>query len=79
MTNGDTPVIATSGLIEDPVNPATGNPITSELKNGPQTVFFSDQWNTYENNGNVFLPGKWYTFDGIDPRDAGSWTFIGEH
>ena len=79
MTNGDTPVIATSGLIEDPVNPATGNPITSELKNGPQTVFFSDQWNTYENNGNVFLPGKWYAFDGIDPRDDGSWTFIGEH
>ncbi len=79
MTNGDTPVLATSGLIEDPVNPFTGNPITSDLKNGPQTVFFSDKWNTYENNGTVFLPGKWYTFGGTDPRDAGSWMFIDEH
>lgn len=79
MTNGDTSVLATSGLIENPVNPFTKKPINSDLKAGPQTVFFTDQWNTYENNGNVFLPGKWYSFNGTDPRDAGSWTFIDEH
>ena len=79
MTNGDTPIIATSGLIEDPVNPFTNNPLTSETKNGPQHVILSDDINLENNNGNVFNPGLWFEFDGADPHDPKNWTFIDEH
>ncbi len=45
MTVGDVPTIALDGLVEDPVNPFTGNPITSNEKNAePQVVTTSDQW-----------------------------------
>ena len=72
MTNGDTPSLATAGLIEDPVNPFTKNPISSDAKNGPQNVFFSDEIDLEINNGNTFLPGKWYVLDG-DPHDPSNW------
>ena len=79
MTNGDTPVLATSGLIEDPINPFTKNPITSDAKTGPQTVFCSDIINVDENNGNTFLPGPWYVFNGGDIHDPENWAYAGEH
>ena len=77
MTNADTPVIATSGLIDDPVNPFTGNPINSEAKDGSQMVIYSKVWNPEDNNGNTFAPDKWYTFNGTDPRDPDSWKYWG--
>ncbi len=77
MTNGDTPVLATSGLIENPTNPFTHNPIDSHLKNGPQTVFYSQDLDTNINNGNTFLPGEWYSVEG-DPHDPDNWKFLGE-
>ena len=76
MTNGDTPVLATSGLIENPVNPFTKNPINSDLKNGPQTVFYTNRWQVDENNGNKFFPGVWYTVEG-DPHDPDNWERLG--
>ena len=39
MTNADTPTLAVEGLIENPVNPYTGNPINSNAKSEPQNVF----------------------------------------
>ncbi len=77
MTNGDTPALATSGLINDPVNPFTGNPINQEAKNGPQTVFFSNEIDVDVNNGNTFLPGSWYSVEG-DPHDPENWEHLGE-
>ncbi|WP_034449817.1 membrane protein insertase YidC [Butyrivibrio sp. AE2032] len=77
MTNGDTPVLATSGLIENPTNPFTHNPIDSQLKNGPQTVFYSQDLDININNGNTFLPGEWYSVEG-DPHDPNNWKFLGE-
>ena len=77
MTNGDTPTIATSGLIEDPINPFTKNPINSDLKNGPQTVFYSQILSLTENNGYTYLPGEWYSVEG-DPHDPDNWDFLGE-
>jgi YidC/Oxa1 family membrane protein insertase len=77
MTNGDTPFIATSGLIDDPVNPFTGNPFTSDPKMGPQTIFMSNIINTGLNNGNTFLPGSWYNFNGGDIHDPDNWSYIG--
>ena len=79
MTNGDTPVIAASGIIDDPINPFTGNPIVSIDKNGPQTVFYSNVFNTDENTGNTFHPGTWYTYLGGDIHDPDNWTYEGEH
>ena len=79
MTNGDTPTLATKDLIENPVNPATGHPINSDPKNGPQNVLFSKAWDTDKNNGNVFEPGSWYTFTGGDPYDPDNWTYLGDY
>lgn len=79
MTNADVPELATSGLIDDPRNPFTGTPINSELKNEPQTVFFSMEADTPDNNGNTFLPGSWYVFEGGDPHDPENWTYLGDY
>ena len=78
MTNADTPALATEGLIKDPVNPFTGNPISTSGKNGPQTVFFSDIINVDINNGNTFLPGSWYSVNG-KISDPASWKHTGDH
>ena len=72
MTNGDTPTLATMGLIENPVNPFTNKPINSDAKNGPQTVFFSNEIDLEVNNGNTYLPGRWFVLDG-NPHDPSSW------
>jgi hypothetical protein len=77
MTNGDTPSIATSGIIENPENPFTQNPINEDAKNGPQTVFYSDILHIEDNNGNTFLPGSWYSLDG-DPHDPENWKYLGD-
>jgi hypothetical protein len=78
MTNGDTPTLATSGIIANPTNPFTGNPINSDPKYGPQTIFFSSIIETDINNGNQFLPGSWYTFQGC-PYDPDAWEYNGDH
>lgn len=79
MTNGDTPVLATEGLIDNPLNPFTGKPLIMDYKSGPQTVFLSYDWDTGYNNGNTFLPGSWFTFTGTDPYDPASWEYQGDH
>jgi len=44
MTNADTPVLAFSGLIDHPVNPATGVPVTDDLKrNDEQEICYSER------------------------------------
>ena len=78
MTNADTPALATSGLIKDPVNPFTGNPISTGAKKGPQNVFYSDNINVDINNGNTFLPGSWYSVNG-KISDPASWKYKGDH
>ena len=77
MTNGDTPTIAMAGLIEDPVNPFTNNPINSDSKTGPQTVLFSNDIEIDNNNGFTIAPCSWYVLDG-DPHDPSSWKHIGD-
>ncbi|MBR3461060.1 MAG: hypothetical protein IKH20_00110 [Clostridiales bacterium] len=77
MTNGDTPSIATAGIIENPENPFTQNPINEDAKNGPQTVFYSDILHIEDNNGNTFFPGSWYSLDG-DPHDPENWKYLGD-
>ena len=78
MTNADTPSLATSGIIKNAANPFTGKIFSSSAKNGPQTVFHTENWNPEDNGGNVFSAGPWYILNG-NPHDPGSWKYAGEH
>ena len=66
MTNADVPTLALDGLIENPVNPFTGNEINSDFKteNDKHYVILSQQWDININNGNQFLPSTWATVTG---------------
>ena len=82
ITNAETPVLAFDGLIEDPVNPFTGNPIVSWLDRPEDLLFFaSDNHNVYDNNGNTYTPGDWYSYDPSsgDIFDESAWEYEGNH
>jgi arylsulfatase A-like enzyme len=77
MTNADTPTLAMDGLIENPVNPFTGNPITDEMKYAPeQHATYSYEFNVEKNNGYAFNPCKWFSVHD-DVRDPDNWEYIG--
>ena len=75
MTLGDVPSLAFSGIIENPVNPFTGKPITMEPKQGEQHVMVCSEWNVLINNGTTFLPSPWYSVHD-DVRDVSNWMHI---
>lgn len=79
MTNGDTPAIATEGLIDNPINPFTNNPITYNGKQGTQNVIYCRKYDVEDNPGNTFQPGSWYAFLGGDPHDAANWEYLGDY
>ncbi len=59
MTNADVPSLALEGIVEDPVNPYTGNPINMDLKHDGLYVSFSlagdeELWNPDMNLGSAF-------------------------
>lgn len=78
MTNADVPTLATKDLIENPVNPFTGNTINNDEKTAhDQFVLMSWDWDVDENNGNTFLPFAWASVrDNLWVKD--NWTFYGE-
>ncbi len=59
MTNADVPALSMEGIIEDPVNPFTGNPIDTAGKKGKQYVILSEQWDITVNNANQFIDSRW--------------------
>lgn len=63
MTNADTPSLALDGIVEDPVNPFTNNPINQEIKKGDLYIYISEHVSIYTNNGNRFVDpdGYWLT------------------
>lgn len=76
MTNGDVPTIAFESLIDNPVNPFTGNVINSDEKNAhDQYVFATDNWSILDNNGNTFSPGTWYSVHD-NMLDVNNWTLL---
>ncbi|MBR6483970.1 MAG: YidC/Oxa1 family membrane protein insertase [Clostridiales bacterium] len=78
MTNADTPSLAMAGLIDDPVNPFTGNPINSDPKYDlPLLIFNSYSFDTEFNNGNTYEPGPWYEMNG-DVFAIDEWEYAGE-
>ena len=78
MTNADVPALSLEGLVENPVNPYTGNPIVDSSKiDGEHHVIVSDEWNTDVNNGNQFFPSQWATVSG-DINDQNNWVFYSD-
>ncbi len=79
MTNADVPTLATEGIIENPVNPMTGKPINSDEKTAhDQYVTASKDWDVNINNGNVLMPGKWYSVHD-DIWDKNNWTVVAKN
>lgn len=74
MTNADTPALAFDGVIAEPVNPFTGNPVNGEGKNGPEQHLVESEWAISTNNGNFFTDPVWITFRGEDVFDAENWS-----
>ena len=75
MTNGDTPAIALEGIVDEPVNPYTGNPVSSEAKQGTQVVAASSKWRLADQSGNRLDTSDrpWYSVHD-DVRDKSNWT-----
>ena len=78
MTNADVPAYLLRDLVENPVNPFTGNPVTSAAKETEEMqVTTSYDWQFAENNGTAFFPAVWYA---VKDRvlDASCWKKLGE-
>lgn len=76
MTNGDVPTLATAGVIDNPVNPFTGNVINSDEKTAhDQYILCSYDWDVTKNNGNKFNPGKWYSVRD-NMKDLSNWKLL---
>ncbi len=75
MTNADVITIATEGLIENPTNPFTGNPINSDEKTAhDQFIIASGEIDILQNNGNTFKPSAWMSVK-EDMRNVDNWTY----
>ncbi len=73
MTNADTPLLALKDIVEDPVNPFTGNALTDDKKRDPeQLVAYVEDFNPFTNNGNAFRTLHWYA-NKNDPLDLSAW------
>ena len=76
MTNGDVPALAMKDLIDEPVNPFTGNIINSDEKTAhDQYIIDADEWNISENHGNTFNPARWYSVHD-DMREIENWKLV---
>ncbi len=64
MTNADVAALSLEGLVEDPVNPFTGNPIDTTGKEGENYVILSNRWDVSENNGYQYIPSQWASASG---------------
>ena len=75
MTNADVPTLATTDLIENPINPFTGKNISNAEKTAhDQIITLSYVWELQKNCGNTFLPSCWASVSG-NPWDLNNWSF----
>lgn len=76
MTQADVPALALSGLVQNPVNPFTGNPVSSAAKEaGPQKICISGRWSPHEHGSHTFTitPDEWYMVHN-DIFDKNNWS-----
>ena len=82
MTNADVPYLATCGIIDNPVNPFSGNRIIplSEY-NGNLYIYDSDDWNVTDTEADAdavrYIRDNWYLFNGTNVFDLDSWSYEG--
>lgn len=75
MTNADVPSIAMNGLIDQPINPFTGNTIDSTAKKGDLLVCTSENWHVETNNGTTFdsSDGQWWIIKNQNIFNKNNW------
>ena len=79
MTNADVPLMAFEGLIENPVNPATGKAVEDTAKQDPEhELQFAVLWDIAKNHDNVFKPGQWVSVHD-DIYNMANWRYLGEY
>ena len=76
MTHADTPTLAFRGLVENPVNPATGNPVTDGDKQSETQIVGKSHWIVEENNGTVFKDMQYYRLTNRDMRIPENWSAV---
>ena len=74
MTNADVPTIAFSGVVDDPVNPFTGNWINSDMKDNDEQYAMYTEWQVTINNGNTFSDPKRITLSNHYVFEPDNWT-----
>ena len=75
MTNADTPILAFDGVIQDPVNPFTNNPINQDGKAGDILIYSSEEVNVNTNNGTRFKdPNGFWVSVHDDIRNKKNWS-----
>lgn len=75
MTNADVPTIAMEGVIDDPVNPYTGNPVNSDRKYEGPIVIAGDMRETVDKDTDTIYDGEdviWYSVHD-DIFDGSNW------
>ncbi len=80
MTNADTPLLALQGLVDNPVNPFTGNLLTEADREGDQLIYISGRPFTVDYQGHTQFDdpdGIWMTVrDNI--YDEANWNYYNE-
>ena len=82
ITNAETPAIALDGIVNDPVNPFTGNPIVSRLGDADSFRYFSStQFNPSDAQTCTFEPGDWFSYnpDYGNVYDVSAWDYQGTY
>ncbi|RKM59545.1 membrane protein insertase YidC [Butyrivibrio sp. XB500-5] len=75
MTNADVPSEAFKGIIDNPVNPFTGNPINEDRKNDEVLNGMYTEWALEKNHGNTFIDPIRYTLKNRNIFDIDNWTY----
>ncbi len=75
MTNADTPYLAMHGLLDNPLNPFTSNPMYQpEAKEADrQFVMYTDRWALAGNNESTFKDCIWYSVRNRYVLDRDNW------
>jgi YidC/Oxa1 family membrane protein insertase len=77
MTNADVPSLAFEDIVQNPINPFTGNPVNVDKKQENLLITTSKKWMPYEHNANTFkiVRNEWYTVHS-DIFNADNWQRI---
>ena len=77
MTNGDVPTLAVKDIIENPVNPFTGNKINSDEKAAHKQYVVGSNAQANDREDTTFLSARWYSVHS-DMRNPANWELVAE-